>query len=462
MAAAATKKQMANPYASHHLVFLATLLCVVTTLVAYKSILSFDAAGSFIEEDSFAPPRRYAPPQRHGGITSDTDIAEDAPAPYLKDAEEQEDEYVTPPSQKEKTSKAAKKAKKATFSPKDATIRIRDFVPLPVPPNVLRESEKRKIEINFDAIATKWELPDGSIDLLKQIQSRTVGFDYNRTTDILSLRHPLKTGGTSFSLMMNSIYGERVVPGSGKSHWWQKEKFKKALEKHGPEDPYWSDMAVIYTHTFLRPFKGPAKKPLLEELREAVPAFRKKRFRLMTIVRRPLDLAASSFYETQCRIGAHAKQRRIKDEVCPPVNLTDVMHKNIDHWTEKCKTELNWKTRNCQNIKDNGGESVFGHCGSIDVLLEKGYVHNMMHKSLMGDFPRPPELGDDESIGVNLTPTLKDVSLYTLRDLGGLIDYNQINKEDFVWFSVTERFKESMCIFYYHFEVEPVAEKKSL
>ena len=62
----------------------------------------------------------------------------------------------------------------------------------------------------------------------------------------------------------------------------------------------------------------------------------------------------------------------------------------------------------------------------------------MMHKSLMGNFPRPPELGDDESIGINLTPTLKDVSLYTLRDLGGLIDYNQIYKEDFVWFSVTE------------------------
>ena len=311
-------------------------------------MILFQHAGPIIAEDAFAPPQRYAPPQRHGGIISDTDIAEDAPAPYLKNAKEEDDEHDTPPPQKEKTSKAAKKAR---FSPKDATIHIRDFVPLPVPPNVLRESEKRRIEINFDAIATKWELPDGSIDLLKQIQSRTVGFDYNKTTDILSLRHPLKTGGTSFSWMMKSIYGERVVPGSGPSNWWQKEKFNKALGKHGPEDPYWSDMAVIYTHTFLR-HQGVSKmslkkKPLLEELREAVPAFRKKRFRLMTIVRRPLDLAASSFYESLCRIGTFAKQRNLKGKVCPHVNLTGVMQKNINHWTEKCETELDWKKSQC-------------------------------------------------------------------------------------------------------------------
>ena len=311
-------------------------------------MILFQHAGPIIAEDAFAPPHRYAPPQRHGGIISDTDIAEDAPAPYLKNAKEEDDEHDTPPPQKEKTSKAAKKAR---FSPKDATIHIRDFVPLPVPPNVLRESEKRRIEINFDAIAKKWELPDGSIDLLKQIQSRTVGFDYNKTTDILSLRHPLKTGGTSFSWMMKSIYGERVVPGSGPSSYWEKEKFNKALEKHGPEDPYWSDMAVIYTHTSLR-HQGVSKmslkkKPLLEELREAVPAFRKKRFRLMTIVCRPLDLAASSLYKSLCRIGTFAKQRNLKGKVCPHVNLTGVMQKNINHWTEKCETELDWKKSQC-------------------------------------------------------------------------------------------------------------------
>jgi hypothetical protein len=94
--------------------------------------------------------------------------------------------------------------------------------------------------------------------------------------------------------------------------------------------------------------------------------------------------------------------------------------------------------------------------------LEEGDCSQHDAHEVDGRLSPAPELGDDESIGINLTPTLKDISLYTLRALGRLIDFNRIQKEDFVWFSVTERFKESMCIFYYHFEVEPVEEKKSL
>ena len=184
----------------------------------------------------------------------------------------------------------------------------------------------------------------------------------------------------------------------------------------------------------------------------------------MTNVRRPLDLAASSFYETQCRIGRFAEQRNLGDRECPPVNLTDVMYKNIDFWTQKCQDEKDWKTNKCQAILNDGGEKVFAHCGSIDYLLdETENVHNMLHKSLMGEFPRPPELGAyNDTNSINLTPTLTDVSLYTLRDLGGLIDYNPVHKEDFVWFAITERFSESMCLFYYYFQVEPVEEKTSL
>ena len=193
---------------------LVTLLYVAILLFTYTSMISFDDTKSLVVEDSFGPPLRYDHPKWNRGFVSDTDIAEDVPAPFLED-EDLEEVYEV--------------AKPTKISRSDANIRIRDFVPLPVPPNVLRESEKRKIGINFDAIATKWELPDGSIDLLEQIQSRTVGFDYNKTTDILSLRHPLKTGGTSFSLMMKSIYGERVVPGSGQSEWWQRKRFEMKL-----------------------------------------------------------------------------------------------------------------------------------------------------------------------------------------------------------------------------------------
>ena len=50
----ATRKKMANPYASQLLVFLVTLLSVVT-LVSYKSILSFDAAVLNINQDTVTP-----------------------------------------------------------------------------------------------------------------------------------------------------------------------------------------------------------------------------------------------------------------------------------------------------------------------------------------------------------------------------------------------------------------------
>ena len=399
------------------LVFLAAVV-TCATLVSYKSILSYD--------------------------TGIADTTADAPAIA--------------------NNRLSKNKWKGSVS--SNAVRIQDFVPLPPPPEVLAESEPRASKIEFESIAKNWDLPDGSIDLLKQIQLRTLGFDYNQKTDILALRHPLKTGGTSFSKMMHNIFQERVMPGSAPSGWWNKKKFREAMNQHkidNEDDPYWNDIAVMYTHSLLRPTGGGFKNRLLDQLREQVPALRKKRFRLMTIVRRPLDLAASSFYETQCRIGNFAKQRRIKDGVCPPVNLTDVMYKNIEFWTSKCEEEKDWRTNNCQEIKNKGAESVYAHCGSIDVLLdETNNVHNKMYKVLMGDFPRPPELEDNATIGVNLTPTLEDVSLYTLRDLGGLIDYDPVHKEDFVWFAITERFSDSMCLFYYHFKIEPVKEKAAL
>jgi len=401
---------------SHLMVFLSALVAT-GTLISYRSLLSSYDVASTLEISASPPPKKN-----------------------------REDPELS----------------SQTSADNSNIIWIRDFVPLPPPPQVLAESKPRASQIDFESIAKNWELPDGSIELLKEIQLRTLGFDYNETTDILALRHPLKTGGTSFSHMLKKIFGkERVLPGSAPSGWWNQEKFDGAVEKHpDQDDPYWSNIAAMYTHTLLRPIGN--GKDLLARLRRKVPALNKKRFRLMTNVRRPLDLAASSFYETRCRVGRFANQVRLNGKECPPVNLTDVMYKNIEHWTKKCKTEHNWGTTKCQILKDGGGESLYKHCGSIDVLLdETKIVHNMLFKNLMGSFPRPLD-GQQNRTGINLTPTLEDVSLYTLRDLGGLIDYHPEHKEDFVWFAITERFSESMCLFYYHFEIPPTKEKKAL
>jgi len=464
---------MAKP-APHLLIFLVVLVSFAS-LISYRSINSYGAADSFISELMYAPPSLNS---KNYAMKSTITMEQDDPA--WQDTQKQSKRTVA----RGKSEKRGKREK--AVNQEDApipseemqalmdqrkiiadeiSIRLRDFKPIPPPAEVLKVSEVRKKGIDFGAIATKWELPDGSIDLLEEIHSRTVAFDYNQETDILSLRHPLKTGGTSFSHMLKMMFGqERIIPGSGESTWFNQAKFRsQALNHSQPEDPYWSNMKALYTHTYLRP-KGGRKTYFFEDIRAIAPALKEKRFRLMTIIRRPLDLAASSFYETQCRVGRFANQRHLQGGECPPVNLTDVMYKNIEHFSAKCKEDNDVTSSRCVALnEEGGGEKLYGHCGSLDKLFKKGTVHNMMHGSLMGDFPRPPKIRDDEeTIGINLTPTLKDVSLYVLRDLGGLIDYNEVHKEDFVFFLVTERFKESLCLFYYRFEVEPVPEKHSL
>jgi hypothetical protein len=56
----------------------------------------------------------------------------------------------------------------------------------------------------------------------------------------------------------------------------------------------------------------------------------------------------------------------------------------------------------------------------------------------------------------SLTPTYEDVELYTLRDLGGLMDFDETYREDFIWFGITERMQESMCLFYYTLKIDPI------
>jgi len=487
----ATGKKNTAISGQHYLLLLSTL-ATLGTLIAYRAILSYENADSYISELANAPPplrtsttvRDDAPhaPFKIPEVRDDDDDVEDdglqffmlqpnrdgLGSEYTEDeSEDAEEEAMKENNAKKKNNVNKKKEKEeeeAILKAKETSIRIKNFNALDPPKDVLAISATRQDKIDFASIAKKWELAKTSIGLLKQIHSRTVAFDYNRTTDILSLRHPLKTGGTSISRMLEDMFPGRSIPGSGYSNWFQWKHLKEALKTHDkPDDPYWTNMAAFYTHSFLRPSDGGRKNNLLEEIRKQAPALREKRFRLMTIIRRPLDLAASSFYETQCRIGTFADQRSIKDiKDCQKVNLTDVMQKNIDHWTGKCNAKDRDEHR-CRKMEAKGIDKIFEHCGSIEKLFEKGTVHNMMQTSLMGDFPRPPELGDDVSrIGENLTPTLQDVSTYTLRDLGGLIDFHPKHKEDFVWFAITERFKESMCLFYYRFQVEPVEEKKSL
>ena len=127
------------------------------------------------------------------------------------------------------------------------------------------------------------------------------------------------------------------------------------------------------------------------------------------------------------------------------VDLPKVAKSRYDRKAARCQTEPN--ALGCTAIVR--GENPYEHCSSIDILLEKGMMHNMYQNKHFGDLPQPPEIPESP------TPTLEDVELYILRDLGGLADFHNQYKEDFLWFGITERMTESMCLFYYTLKLNP-------
>jgi hypothetical protein len=240
--------------------------------------------------------------------------------------------------------------------------------------------------INFQSITEKWNLPQTAIPILKEIHKNRAGSDYNSTSDILALNHPLKTGGTSFSLMLKEIFGKtRIFPGSGASAHFMHPNFKKALEQYPPnESPeYWYNKAVIYTHTILRPQppskqKKSSKASFFENLRGKVGSpLKEKKIRLMSMIRNPLDLAASRFFETNCRVMAHTpgmSEAKTLSE-CPKVNLTDVARIRTEIAKKNCRNKK--MNKNCNDIK-------YRHCESIDNFLESKRTHNQYASTIMG------------------------------------------------------------------------------
>ena len=53
------------------------------------------------------------------------------------------------------------------------------------------------------------------------------------------------------------------------------------------------------------------------------------------------------------------------------------------------------------------------------------------------------------------TPTYEEVEASILRDLGGLQNFNFTYREDYIWFGITERMHESMCLLYYTLRLPP-------
>ena len=299
------------------------------------------------------------------------------------------------------------------------------------------------VNIQVESIAKKWGLSESAIPLLQKQGERRV--DYNSTSDILAFYHSQKTGGTSLSDVLKKLFPGGVIPGSARSGYFDKTSFQTDLE----EKPisFWSRQRVLYSHSALRPSKTKdTKGQLLERLRHKAKPLAEKKYRLMTLIRDPVTWRASSYYETMCHIGKWIQKRKIIDDSseCPRVNLTDVAKMRFEQAKTSCETKK--KKKNCKSISPGD----FKHCRSIDILLDSGKAANKYNKVFMGDLPQPPSKKD------SLTPTYEDVELHTLRDLGGLADFHTTYREDFIWFGITERMQESMCLFYYTLKLDPL------
>ena len=317
--------------------------------------------------------------------------------------------------------------------------------------------------IDFQGIAKKWDLfLPSSIPLLEQQAQRVI--DYDKTTDLLAFFHPQKTGGTSLSDVLEKIFtSEKVVPGSGRSSPFHMPRFHEALDQHpladGDKDDFWKNMRGLYSHSMLRygPNGTNNNRPLLQFLRSTIPALAELKTRLIVMIRDPVNWRASQFYEGYCHVGRWLKEQKKKQRKnnrkdtlpsvvveCPPINLTDVARSRL----ETARSNRQGKaTALCRRIHN--GEHPFDYCASIDTLLDLRMMHNQYESKFMGRLPQPPGKND------SLTPTYEQVEHYTLRDLGGLEDFHETYREDFVWFGITERMQESMCLFYYTLKLEP-------
>ena len=368
------------------------------------------------------------------------------------------------------------------------------------------------LDINYTALLQKWKLPVSAeaVAVLHEIRTKPK-FQYNPRQDILGFHHPLKSGGTSLSLMLKELVGgnHAVMPGSGPSGWFNFGKFEQAMQQYPPpplpnvvasptntnEDvrettnataaaaaavasyEYWNQISVLYTHSYLRPQSSMKNRKtkrgyIFQYLRTQVPQLAKKRFRLLTIVRRPVDLAASRFSETTCGVMTHTPgMRKAKTPAeCPVVNLTDVAARkkkavcqSIDHFMAS-KTHL---------VHNQYYKTIMGAVPEPPSQLPRALEERTIEKNTHKQNPTDPvaKMTNDTAFTTSTIAAVADaaitrIAVQTLRDFGGLLPYNtKTQEEDFVWFGITERFTESMCVFYYtfypHFNYTQTNEKKN-
>jgi hypothetical protein len=356
-------------------------------------------------------------------------------------------------------------------------------------------------------IAARWNLTSLDATRLLELQFHRQIDQYNRTGDFLHFHHKFKTGGTTISKLMNRtlgalIEGHRgILPGSHVSGPFVPTAVFDLLSGGGDdaskaEFPY----LASYSHNHLRPVHGPHRTDLaiFFEKYFALPNVTPRRLKLLGMLRDPTNLLASTHAMVMCslnsRVAQYNEQRRKQKLglVCSPelgLNISALWDNIVDAAMSRCPTgtslkelqlvskrhrdsfptsEKMWTSFLCTH-----GPSAMDYCRRPTELLSSPQYRMRMRsllRSLMGRyvasegmFAQPHGTQSDSGY------LLEEVERYTLIDLGGL-DHDSIthasdasrfdgllktssnNNEAepyFLWFGITERMHESVCLFSY-------------
>ncbi|CAB9506435.1 expressed unknown protein [Seminavis robusta] len=333
---------------------------------------------------------------------------------------------------------------------------------------------------SFDLNATiaqvmdRWELGNSS-SILHTLLADVYGHEneYQPDKDVIVFFHPLKSGGTSVSNVLEKSIGG-VVPGSHESgsfnfKGWQ-ERYYKDSQKHKREtsqdlsrQEWFHRHKVIFSHSGYRRVN--------QQLSDAAGMYRYtksnlplKRVQQVTMLRDPMSLVASNFNEWMCKGAKWAKKAQLygipqtnATNACDGYSLNELTLARIESNKRECsgRTEAQLKQKKphrrriCKAFQA-GQLDDSPHCASIHAFLAGGKEGTENILTNLHHYPKNsnPRMSVEQHVH-NAVRYLGGIDAVETDAQGESPPYGG----DMMWFGITERMKESMCLLHYKLNV---------
>ena len=364
----------------------------------------------------------------------------------------------------------------------------------------------------LDSILAKWHIHNDPTaqDLVKRIWNHKLDphYKYDSNRDVLVFYHPLKTGGTSVSDILEQLGG--VIPGSGRSNnfnfkrhryglqldreaWCKQQRHfqKQSSSNTAPsgvfnETQWWEDRRVLFSHNNFRSCHRDATNNttgVFSLLDKNLPSC--KRVRHLTMIREPLALVASNWHEWYCRIAKWTNlatqqgrpfthnlestdDRGSKKGGCKGYySLEELTKVRMDFNRKTCgnKTAAQLKKLSrhqrpkCLRYEQHGMDDAYlddmPDCASVPSFLKSaGYKKTFHHHGTYAKCTVPVIEDNDNTIRDDKQRDVMAAyhrgALEFLSGMDTLDDHNQHRRSnDMIWVGVTERMHESMCVLHY-------------